>query len=1171
MVRPEYLRTARIVDPPSVKTKELSLVLSLLGPFEASADDQPLSFATDAARALLAYLAVEGGRPHRREQLATMLWPDKSQSAALTNLRQTLARLRKGLSEPLAAGVLEITHQTLEVKPDGVDLDCTRFDSLIAACASHAHSDLTRCRICIQRLERACKLYRGEFLDGVFPGGAHLFDEWALSKREQLHRQALDVLHTLARHYESIADYEAMRRYGARQLRLEPWREDAHRQVMRALALQGARTAALEQYETCRRILAAELGIEPDTETRALYERIRDDAPAPEALQAPVPAYNLPAQLTPFVGREQELATINALLDDPDMRLLTLVGAGGMGKTRLALETTYQRLNRYPDGVFFVSLASVARPDAIASAIAMAMGLELTGDIRQALPFALRDKQTLLVLDNFEHLLDGVGIVVELLEAAPNLQLLATSRERLEVLAEHVYMVLGMDYSPQDSQGATQAAAIRLFAQSARRVQPDFALGDEDLTAVACICALVDGMPLGLELAAAWADMLPLDEIAREIERNADFLSTGLRDIPERHRSLRAVFDGSWRSLDESEQKMFRQLSVFQGGFTRGAADAIAGTSLRALARLARKSLLHQHGGRYQIHELLRQFGAEQLDKLPDERAAVVERHCVYYLTLVAQRQRALDDREPQLAAKEIRSEIDNIEKAWMSAVQHGRRAELDQSAIALWRFCSLTGSGIDLEQFTRLAADRLETDLGQCDTDLGADAQRHERLLGKLRAIQAAALVSQGKHDSAIPVAEKAIALGQVSQGIEGEAFGYLSKGQALAQKAQYAEAQHCLENALHLARHALSDDAVIDSLEIIEYLVSLWLGAIANRRNEYARAKQLFGQSLATCQRRGDLRGEMHSLANLAIAARTTHEYAVARENYEHALRLARQLGYRWGEATTQQELGDLARLQGDPELARKLAVQSLVLFREIGDRLRESVSLAYLGRLHTYLGDDTGSHEYIDQFLNIIEGLNAPFAENWGWLALAIRHNYVGDWERALDYAQRAVAAAQSVGSRVDHADALVVTGQILARMNRPAEARCAYQRAVLLCDDVNWASEVISARAGLAFVALIGNDWPEALTHIETILATFARYPGARSDQPFVAYLTCYRVLDAVDDLRAASVLNDAHRQLLEYADGIKNAALRRSFLENVTAHRELQEAYADRFKTSLASR
>lgn len=1147
------------MDPSRAAGEHRQLALSLLGPFEATRDAQAIPFATDAARALLAYLAVEAGRPHRREQLATLLWPNQSQTTALTNLRQTLARLRRGLSEPVADRVISVTRQTLELDPDLISLDCATFGALFEACVHHHHRDIARCPDCVQRMEQACALYRGEFLEGVFSGRSQLFDEWSISRRESFQRQALEALDTLAKHYESVGKHQAMHQCAERQLALEPWREAAHRQMMRALALQGQRTAALEVYETCRRILAAELGIEPDAETRALYERIRDDALAPEGLQAPALAHNLPAQLTPFIGRDDELTAINAFLDDPGVRLLTLVGAGGMGKTRLALETASRRINRYPDGVFFISLASMVRPDAIAPAIATAMGLEHAGDIRQALPFAMQDKQALLVLDNFEHLLDGVGIIVELLEAAPGLQIIATSRERLALLAEHLFVVHGMDYGPH---GAAEAAAMRLFAQSVRRVQPDFALDRENLATATRICELVEGMPLGIELAAAWADVLPLDEIAHEIERSIDFLSSDRRDAPERHRSLRAVFASSWRALDESERQVFGRLSVFQGGFTREAARVVAGASLRALARLGHKSLLHRQGNRYQIHEMLRQFGAEQLNTTPDERATVEERHSAYFLTFVAQRQAALDGREPQRAAAEIQAEIDNVEKAWTSAVRQRGFTKLDESAIGLWRFGSLAGSSIDVEQLMRLAATRIEAYLEQGCADREDDWRSYERILSKLQAMEAAALCAQGEYDAAISVAGKAIALGHASGGIAGEAFGYLCQGQALVQKAQYAEAQQCLELALDCARQSRPADTSIDSLDLIEYLVHLWLGSIAIRQSEHTRAGQFFERSLAICRQRGDLRGEVHCLANLGNASRTAHDYTAARVHYEEALRLARRLGYRWGEATAQQELGDVARLQGDPELARELTERSLVLNRNIGDRMREAVSLAYLGRLHVYLGDDPGAREYLDRFRRAIEGIDAPFAEDWGQVAFAIRHYEAGDAGQALVYARRAVQAAERVGSRVDHADALVVTARILAGMDVPGEASRAYQRGIELCDGVDGASEAISARAGLALIALSRDDLPEALAHVDTILATLANHPDGCVDRPAAVHLACYRVLDAVDDPRATGVLREAYRRLHEYADRIANDGRRHTFLENVRAHRELRQAYAE---------
>jgi len=255
----------------------MRLVLSLLGPFQATLEDRPAIFATDRARALLAYLAVETDRPHRRDALAGLLWPDQPEPAARRNLSQALVRLRRAIGDyHTSPSFLLITAKTIQFNAATAELDVACFESLLAACTAHPHSDVLGCPTCLQRLEAAADLYRGEFLHGLFLSGSQPFEEWALFRREQLHRQAIDALHTLAVRYESQGAYDRARRYAQRQLALEPWREAAHRQLMRALALGGQRAAALAQYRACCRLLTDELGVEPAPETTTLYERIRD-------------------------------------------------------------------------------------------------------------------------------------------------------------------------------------------------------------------------------------------------------------------------------------------------------------------------------------------------------------------------------------------------------------------------------------------------------------------------------------------------------------------------------------------------------------------------------------------------------------------------------------------------------------------------------------------------------------------------------------------------------------------------------------------------------------------------------------------------------------------------------------------------------------------------------
>ena len=498
------------------------ITITCLGDFEVVvADHGVVHFPTDKARALLAYLVLEGHRPHSRQVLSGLLWPDQPQERAFANLRTTLRRLRQSLDET-APGItdhaLVTTRQALQVLPDAFNVDALTVDSLTAACATHAHADVMACAACLARLAQVVTLYRGDLLPGFSLPDAPPFEEWLVIQREVTQQQALKALHILAEASIRRGQYDQALAHATRQLTLDPYRENAYRQTMRALASSGQRAAAVAQYERWAETLRNELGVEPERETTEVAEEIRAGrfrpAIEPQAAPAipdllPAAATALPAYVSPFVGREQALSEVIAVLDQPDIRLLSIVGAGGMGKTRLAVEVARLRQNRYPDGVVFVPLASLTEPSAIAPALATALGLTGRGvDPHLAVMQALRHRHVLIVLDNFEHLLEGAEGLVDLLQMAPGVQVVVTSRERLNVRGEHVYPVQGMAY---DLTGTlTKAAslpAVRLFVQSARRIRPGFELTGASLAHVLRICHLVQGMPLGLELAAAWVEI----------------------------------------------------------------------------------------------------------------------------------------------------------------------------------------------------------------------------------------------------------------------------------------------------------------------------------------------------------------------------------------------------------------------------------------------------------------------------------------------------------------------------------------------------------------------------------------------------------------------------------------------------------------------------------------
>ncbi|MFZ1752919.1 MAG: AAA family ATPase [Caldilineaceae bacterium] len=394
---------------------------------------------------------------------------------------------------------------------------------------------------------------------------------------------------------------------------------------------------------------------------------------------------NLPAAVTPFLGRERELSELARLLTDPKLRLLSIVGPGGMGKTRLAVECARREREQFPDGACFVPLASLQELDDLLPAIAAALGYAFLTDARspqQQLFDYLRAKALLLMLDNFEHLIDGAGLVQELLQAAPRLKVLVTSRERLRLSGETVFLLDGMDFPDwETAPDLNTYSAVSLFLQSARFARPGFTLQPDDLPYVVRLCRLVDGVPLGIVLAAAWVEMLSLPEITGEIERSLDFLSSDLRDLPERQRSLRAVFDHSWRLLTDNERSVFRQMAVFRGGFARQAAEEVVGAGLPLLTALLSKSLIQRtETGRYELHELVRQYAAEKLT-LDPASPALYERHARYYLTLLHRQMDDLSGRQLQSRQGNVSADLDNIRAGWEWAVE-SREAMLISSAL---------------------------------------------------------------------------------------------------------------------------------------------------------------------------------------------------------------------------------------------------------------------------------------------------------------------------------------------------------------------------------------------------------------------------------------------------------------------------------------------------------
>lgn len=718
------------------------LSLRLFGVPQIEVDDKAIEINRRKAVALLVYLAVTQQR-HARDAVATMFWPEADQRRARASLRSALWALNKTAvaqwllvgSETVALGPRPETGDTAGAAKKTLDVDVIRFRDLLAASQRHDHAVDAACAPCLDTLAEAVSLYQDDFLAGFTLPDTPQFDEWCFFQANALREELATALRDLMALYNAQGDPEGAIPPARRLVALDPLDEPAQRTLMQQYAEAGQRSAAIRQYEICRQTLQSELGVEPAPETKALGERLQsgawrsgseeergaDEGAAAGADKARIP-HNLPPNPTPLVGRRKEVAAVTAFLDDQTRRLLTITGPGGIGKTRLALAAAAEQLaqTNFPDGVYFVPLAPLSDPEALVPAMAEAIGYPFQADKRsprQQIVDFLGHKSILLLLDNFEHLLrahdgDGADLVADLLQRAPHLKIVVTSREPLNLYEEQRYPLRGLGTADgRGGDAGTQYAAADLFLQSVRRRQPHFEVTVADSAPLAEICRLVEGMPLALEMAASWSDVLSLREIAAELRQSLDLMETNVRDLPARHRSMRAAFDTSWQSLSGTEQVLYAQLSVFRGGFTREAARAVADVSREALADLVRKSLLrfNRAQGRYEQHELLRQYAAQ---KLVDGRDETLRRHAAYYCAFLHQREADLKWRRRQQALAEIEADRANVVTAWRRSAVRSQSANLKEAVVPLSLFYEGRSRFEEGETLCRLAIEEVDSTL---------------------------------------------------------------------------------------------------------------------------------------------------------------------------------------------------------------------------------------------------------------------------------------------------------------------------------------------------------------------------------------------------------------------------------------------------------------------------
>ena len=837
---------------------------------------------------LLTYLSLEGKQS--RDHLAELFWQREGKAFTrrqlLNNLSRALSNLRKYAPEIIQSDQTSVWSLA--------ETDVTEFQQALRA-KHYAH---------------AVDAYTGTFLEGHLSGWSVELEEWIFGRREHLAEQAQAV-------FLALAEQNA---------RWCP--EDAVQHARAALRLAEPQEEMLPRFHT---LFAGR----DDALAREVQDLARGYGVTLQVVEpATKPAHNLPTKGTSFVGRDVELGNVLQQLVQPSCRLLSLVGIGGVGKSRLAVQVAYELLGRqFHDGIYYIALDALTSEALIPSSIADELALNLTGqgDELDQLARYLGDKYLLLIMDNFEHLTEAAGFLPGLLERCPNLKVLVTSRERLQLEEEWVLPVEGLALPGEavPAEEAQYSDAVQLFIQRAYQAQLTFALTPADVPHVLKLCHLVAGSPLALELAAVWAKMLPPEALTQEIERNLDVLNANAGNRTERHKSLRAVFEHSWNLLSAQEQEVLEKSSVFVGGFTREAAFEVAGASLNVLASLVNKSLLRVLPlGRYDRHPLIYQYTQEKLATNPTGGKQLQERHFVYFLALAEKAEPLLDGPEQSAWLEQLEQDHDNLRAALTYALSCNKRGKALSLSGAMWWFWQTRG------YYTE----------GRAWLEKALDQPTSSQTQARAQALKGAGWIAaqQGDYQKANDYSVESLAI-----------YRSLNRPKDIA-----GLLNNLAGNFFNLGDYdgaAIHTEDALATFEILEDEKGIAtalgnLGTLAHGKGEFEKAYALFTRRLRILQETNDRKLMASTLISLGTIAAKMRNYESASGLINRGLFISQELGYKFGVANAFGELGVLARQAGNYDGAHNNYAQSLLLWQELGYQIGMAASFEGLGIVST-----------------------------------------------------------------------------------------------------------------------------------------------------------------------------------------------------------------------------
>ncbi|MEM7336134.1 MAG: BTAD domain-containing putative transcriptional regulator [Chloroflexota bacterium] len=932
--------------------KSLMLIkLRLFGTPQLETETGNAPFRRRKGLALLAYLAVTQ-RPQSRETLLGLLWPEFSQESARNNFRRELSLIKKQLpNNTLQADMTQVSLTS----ENGLWVDVLAFQSAFEAHSKTAISDAAQAAALAEAVSHCID----PFLAGFKLSNCLAFEEWQESQAENLRQQLSSAYQVLIDWHAQQQEFNEAIRYGRLWLTLDSLHEPAHRRLMTLYAKAGQQAAALRQYQACVNLLEAELGVPPELATEELHESIKAqeieiEQTAVSPPPPPAPVHLLPTPTTPLVGRHQEIQTCFDLLSSAaDCRLLTLIGPGGIGKTRLALEVGHRIKEQFADGVVFIQLADIDSPDLLAKTIGAQLEIAFHGRtaVSEQLITYLAQKQRLLLLDNFEHLVgDEVMWLSDLLRQAPKVKLLLTSRERLNLEGEWTLPLEGLSHHANK-----KSEAVDLFIQRAQQTLASFSPTDSERSTIQAICELLEGWPLGIILAASWVKLLSCQEIYDEISESIDFLTTQARNVPERHRSMRAVLRQTWQRLSAVEQDALKKLAVFRGGFLRDAAKKVTNATLSTLSSLVDKSLLtfERENGRYRLHEFLRQYAAEKLANSPEGQEQTVRAHADYYNHLVANYDHYLIDMTQGIGIQHLEADIDNIRLAWQTAVKHKDFAALENGVYPLGHF-------FYERRWYQEATARFQNAINVVETSQPLNQQ----LLAKLQIMVGCQNLPQGHLTEGISLIRKGL---KQAYHFEDEPFMELGErwlGWGFYLQSKPDRAERHLKKSLEIC---LATDNIQEASSPLNIL-----GLVSLSQQRFADAKNYHLEALQ--------HGTIHNgtiLNNLAQLNVITGDYKAAEKYALEGLHFEVQHNRRHSLPYLYANLARAKFALGDLQAARANYDKDLMLSKEAGDIRGIAGTFDLLSRIALVEGEFNEAETYLTKALS----MNKPMAQKFG----------------------------------------------------------------------------------------------------------------------------------------------------------------------------------------------